>query len=505
MSDAPVPGEDRFHCELGSRGGVRVVAEERTDRPGVVVGRIWNGQQKKYEKFTVPRRIRSATGKRIKEAEAAARRYVKDRFDEAVRAAAKLPPATPQSTPPAVPAVAPVVAPAVAPAAAPTQDLRATLTVHAGCTAAMVIGSSGMFAVRSDHTRDLETALARARLVIGPERTWSSWQPLDYQVLWRALIVRHVESVQEMRDAESGGATRRPSGGKRAIELVVIALVRVARWLVLKNMLLPGVGIPPGGWGQMYADDWDELTAVIGTVPHDDDLDEDVGPRYSEEEFGRFLLSLNLADPRLALLIELAAEARLGQVRRTMRSDLHLDGGVRGLGYMIVRGRKKKGGVRIDFDQQQRDAFDHARTNGYLSALEAAYREQVITDYPVFAAGHLYRGDGVAAADTTVYSNKRTLNDWMTAFEIAVEIEHVDGRSHYGLRRIASDLAQDVETDTRVLDLLMGHVPFGTRSRRYQSRHRDALRERVVVTRRALRDRAIAAELARRARDAEDA
>ena len=491
MTDALAPADDLFHYELGARGGVRVVADEREDRPGVVVGRIWSTELKRYEKFTLPRRIRNKSGKRVKEAEAEARRYVKARFDEAVRASAD------QATEPTQP---PAPSPRGLPTVEPIRDPRETLTVHEGCDIAMVIGS-GIFPVRSDHTRDLEGALARAKCVIAPERTWSEWQPLEYQKVWRALINLYVSNVQEMRAAEPDGTTHRARGGKRAIELVVIALIRVRGWLAIQTRIPPGAATPPGGWGQMYEDDWYELTEVIGILPRDEDLEEDVGPRHSDEEFGLLLLSLHLADPRLELLITLAVEGRLGQVRRTMRSDVHLDGGVRGLGYMIVRGRKKKGGVRVDFDREQREALDHAMTGGYLSALEAAYRAGTISDYPIVPAGHLYRTGGIAPADTTGYSNKRSLSDWMRALEAAVGIEHVQGRGHYGLRRAATDLAEDVETDSRVLNLLTGHLPLGTRARRYQSRIRDALRERVIVARRALRDLAIAAEMARRARD----
>jgi integrase len=51
-------------------------------------------------------------------------------------------------------------------------------------------------------------------------------------------------------------------------------------------------------------------------------------------------------------------------------------------------------------------------------------------------------------------------------------IEPVPGRGWCGIRRRATDFAEDVEKDERVLDSLSGHTDSATRRKRYQAHHR---------------------------------
>jgi hypothetical protein len=51
-------------------------------------------------------------------------------------------------------------------------------------------------------------------------------------------------------------------------------------------------------------------------------------------------------------------------------------------------------------------------------------------------------------------------------------IEPVKGRGWYGVRRTATDLAEDVEQDDRVLNSLTGHQDSATRRKFYQQRNR---------------------------------
>jgi hypothetical protein len=51
-------------------------------------------------------------------------------------------------------------------------------------------------------------------------------------------------------------------------------------------------------------------------------------------------------------------------------------------------------------------------------------------------------------------------------------IEPVKGRGWYGVRRTATDLAEDVERDDRVLNSLTGHQDSATRRKFYQQRNR---------------------------------
>lgn len=94
-------------------------------------------------------------------------------------------------------------------------------------------------------------------------------------------------------------------------------------------------------------------------------------------------------DPRIALAIELGAEARLGQVTRLMRSDVDLDAaGAFGLGRIVVHGAGKKLGVTRDLTPEERAAIDRALV-GYLKTLEDAYQPGLRTDYPIFTSGRL--------------------------------------------------------------------------------------------------------------------
>jgi hypothetical protein len=66
------------------------------------------------------------------------------------------------------------------------------------------------------------------------------------------------------------------------------------------------------------------------------------------EEVAAIFAALPQGDPRLRLLVELAAELRARQAVRARRSDLHLTGGGFALGRFIVRGAGKKLGEIVD-------------------------------------------------------------------------------------------------------------------------------------------------------------
>jgi hypothetical protein len=66
-------------------------------------------------------------------------------------------------------------------------------------------------------------------------------------------------------------------------------------------------------------------------------------------------------------------------------------------------------------------------------------------------------------------------------------VKHVEGRGWYGLRRIATDLAESATTDDRVKDRLGGWQDSETRKQVYQDRQTDELRTEAAKVRRALR------------------
>lgn len=98
-------------------------------------------------------------------------------------------------------------------------------------------------------------------------------------------------------------------------------------------------------------------------------------------------LSHQLVDPRVALLIELGAELRGGQVLRLRRSLVLLEADAEGFapyGQFIVAGSGKKGGTQVVMTQDQREALNRAMET-YLRDCEAFYHAEQIEDYCLFA------------------------------------------------------------------------------------------------------------------------
>ena len=213
-------------------------------------------------------------------------------------------------------------------------------------------------------------------------------------------------------------------------------------------------------------------------------------------EAGRLLIALAKADPRLRHACELANEGRLGQLTRTRRSDLAIgDGqGVLGFGVFEVEERGTKPGIQVNLDVQQRAETDAAITDGYLAELEAGYRAASISDYWLFPGGRLLLGR--ARTDVQVPMDDRTLNDLWARLEELAGVEHVHGLGHYGYRRVATDIAEDLDKDHRVLNALFGHTPEGTRRKKYQKKEREEIDVKVTHLRRRIRDHFVAAAAA---------
>jgi hypothetical protein len=74
-----------------------------------------------------------------------------------------------------------------------------------------------------------------------------------------------------------------------------------------------------------------------------------------------------------------------------------------------------------------------------------------------------------------------------TAFkklEDCAGVAHVKGRGWYSLRRVATDLAEEMTTDDRVKDRLGGWRRSDTRKYIYQDRTADAIRAQAALVRR---------------------
>ena len=201
-----------------------------------------------------------------------------------------------------------------------------------------------------------------------------------------------------------------------------------------------------------------------------------------------------LCDPRVRTVVELGAELRPGQVLRAMRSHLDLTPAVGGyglgrfLGEDLGRGRKEA--ETVDLHPELRAYIDHVLTHGYLAELEAARLRGEIADYPLFPGGKLVNGR-IPVARVKKYP-KRHLHvsnaiAYWREFEERAGVQHVSGRSFYGLRRGLTDQANDYSTDDRALDRLTGHQDSETRKEFYQDRERDADRAKAATIRRQMR------------------
>ena len=153
-----------------------------------------------------------------------------------------------------------------------------------------------------------------------------------------------------------------------------------------------------------------------------------------------------------------------------------------GFGVFEVEPRGTKPGIQVNLDVQPRAETDAAITDGYLAELEAGYRAGSISDYWLLPGGRLVLGR--APTDVQVPMDDRTLNDLWAQLEELAGVAHVHGRGHYGYRRVATDIAEDLEKDHRILNALFGHTPDGTRRKVYQKKEREEIAVKVTHLRR---------------------
>src|SRR5690606_23417397 len=139
-----------------------------------------------------------------------------------------------------------------------------------------------------------------------------------------------------------------------------------------------------------------------------------------------------------------------------------------------------------------------------------AFQAGLRDDYPIFPAGRLKydippsrrprrsRGDfpesdSIRRAKPTVSDQpigKSALTDLFHALERIAGVEPIPGRGWYGIRRKATDVYEDYETDERVLNDQTGHRSSDTRREVYQEKQREEVRARSAATRRRVRSAA---------------
>lgn len=442
-----------------------VTAAERLDRDRTIEVRWWVPTLQKFQRRSLGYAIRDATGSIVPELEQQAVRQTQSIYDALMAGRSPLNGPRAESGP---------------------------LTLRAGFDLATEV-PTGLYVVESDHLKDVRRAArdivdVLGRTPRGDPRTWDSLNNGVVRELWLGLARRFKASK---------------AGGPSWTERCVVVLLQVSQWLAAEERITRAILIKKA-WREQLRREWEQYTSSRITKST---------PRHSEDEIRRMFAVLEHpdADPRVALVLQLGAEARLGQVRRLMRSDVDLSPvGIFGLGRVVVHGSGKKMGVRRDLTPEERAAIDRALA-GYLRPLEEAYQDQLRADYPIFPAGRLrfdVAPSRVSRRKATVQPvkraklsvtntpiDKRTLNDQFHELERIAKVDSVPGRGWYGIRRRATDVYEDYEKDERVLNDQTGHKKSETRREVYQERERETIRARSAETRRRVRNQAFGQRL----------
>jgi len=327
-----------------------------------------------------------------------------------------------------------------------------------------------MFMSDTRHRSDVARVSRSVLAALKPSFPLSSVRSTTARRVWRHVL------EEALADPEQ------PSGWRRA-EKAVQALYQVARWYEQEYGDEERNVAPRREWRARLREEWETAFARRLSDPK--------ALRHSREETSRLFSRLGEADPRLALEIEVGAELRPGQVIRSMRSQLDLNPvGAFACGKLQVAGKNKKRGEVVHLDPEQRAFVDRCLgPGGHLEELEAAFQNGRIEDYCLFQKGRIH--DGRIPLERHITSpGPIELASMIALFkqhEARCGVEHVLGRSFYGLRRILTDIAPDYTSDPRELDRMTGHEGSDVRERVYQDRMREEFREGAAVARRDMR------------------
>lgn len=280
---------------------------------------------------------------------------------------------------------------------------------------------AGLYPVDTHHRRHIDRALRHAARVWGRDRAWGTIAPVDITKLARTR-------VDELRADNHTGY--------RGAEETVSRVLTVAQWLRDQEHIPRDAALPSSRWKEDLRAYWAQVSGTHGDPePH--------RPRYTLAEMLQILAAAPLVDPRLALGLALGAELRLGQVARTMRSQLNLHHSTHGA--FVVKSNRRKRGTTVFLTPGQRAALDEA-LGGYLRLFEAEFQETG-RDYPLLPAGRLlyrrYKGQATAqppaVGELATSVNPRSLREWFDAAESRAGITHIPGRGWYGMRRRGVD------------------------------------------------------------------
>jgi hypothetical protein len=404
----------------------QLTARERPDRGNALYTRIWTGAEYVERKYLGPS-IRDARGVIDPVLENAAREAAQDRQRAAAGGVA---------------------------------DLHERQLTLAGLFRRLLHAKEGKYATRTAWKADMERHAVIVQAALGRTTLVDDLRHAHYRKLWRRLAELHVESNGK-------------KFGPRAAEIIVGALRSAVAWAQGEELVEAGTGLPAREWKRQMREEWERITKRPIAAP--------AKPRYTREEQRKLWAALPDADPRIRLATELGAELRLGQLTRSRRSDAEAYGG-NAVGSVRVHGSGKKRGALVVLSDAERAVLTDAMATGFLSDLEEKYQRKG-TDYFLIPGGRLAKGK---AKHADIAWGRTGMRKAWRALEALAKVAHMDGRNWYGLRRLHADLAEDTESDERVLDTLGGWTDSATR-RAYQEQGRTDIREKAAAVRSRIR------------------
>jgi hypothetical protein len=337
----------------------------------------------------------------------------------------------------------------------------------------MLHDTEGRYAGATYRKYDVERYSKTILAILGAGLMCEAIRHAHYRKLWRALAHEHAKSGKY---------------GPSAADKICGVLRTLISWLHEEELLEAGTGLPAASWKQTMKKEWTEIT--------DEPVNPPRKPRYARSEQEKLWFALPLGDPRHEIGCQIGAEKRLGQVRRSRRSDVLPYGGHRiGRVRLHGKGRKSTGQPPI-LTMEARHVLTRAMTRGVLADLEAAYQRGEISDYYLIPGGRLHtvktrKGSRLRARVENAnrpWGRTGMRRAWLRLEAIA-GVPHERGRDWYGLRRISTDLAEDVEKDDRVLNDTSGHEDSATR-RKYQEDGRLGVAEASLRVRQQIRPKA---------------
>jgi integrase len=321
----------------------------------------------------------------------------------------------------------------------------------------------GLYPRPTKHARQARKYADAATQLLGPDTTWAALRPSSVLYLVRQLA----------------RASRNGEGAVTAEKTCVI-LYAIASWLRKEELIPSTAAHSHSGWKPRVREEWRNATGQRARAV--------ARPRHAVDEVAALFAALPQADPRLRLLVELAAELRAGQAVRAQRSDLDLDAvGGSTAGRFVVHGAGKKRGEVVYLHPEVRKVVDEALTTGYLAEAEAAFQRGELADYFLFPAGKLKGGSVPPERAAAAHASYQAMRDLFEDLERIAGVEHRRGRSFYGLRRQATDLAPEFAQDARVLNSISGHADSATREQVYQDKENERVRVQAAEVRRSMR------------------